>query len=112
MAPSLELLLHQVHGVLADLLGPPRAGLPGEDGVNRIGCKGQNPPQGRLRHLKLLSDGTERHPGPPQLNGGTLSVLYEGFPRPFPHHCHLAAELENAEIRLQYKVLPNKVFLS
>ncbi len=97
MATFLELILHRVHGVLADLLGPPRAGLPGEDGVNGIGlCKGQNPPQGRLRHLKLLPDSTERHPCPPQLNGGTLGVLFEDFPIPFPHHCHLAAELENA----------------
>ena len=82
-----------------------------DDGVNGIGhCKVQNPPQGRLRHLKLLPDGTERHAGPPQLNGGPLGILFEGFPRPFPNHYQLATVLENAEICPLYKWPPNKKF--
>ncbi len=73
-------LLHQLHGLLADLSGPPRHWLPGGDwqgGV--VPGNGQNHPQGRLRHLQLLPDGSQSNSSPPELHCSPFGVSFEIF---------------------------------
>ena len=41
---------------------------------------GQNPPQGRLRHLQLLPDGSQSNPSPPELHCSPFGVSFEIFP--------------------------------
>jgi hypothetical protein len=45
--------------------------------------EGQDPPQGPLKHLKLIPDSAERHFGPPQLNCSPLVIFFEVFPDMF-----------------------------
>ena len=65
------------------LTGPTWDWLPGGDQQGGIlPGKGQNPPQGRLWHLELLPDCTQRDPSPPELHCcpfGVLSKVFSGL---------------------------------
>jgi hypothetical protein len=87
--------------------------LPGLDGVEGVGlCKGEDPPQGPLRHLELFPDIAERNLGPPELNCSPFVFVFQAFPC-YVFYCSLPETgLESAKDLLLCKRLPNEKFLS
>ncbi len=67
-------------GEHADFPQPPLNRLPELDLVEGVGpFEGQNPPQGPLKHLKLIPENAERHFGPPQINCSPLVIFFLGY---------------------------------
>ena len=110
MALSLSIL----NGVVINLYLPAGTGLRGDGGVHVVGlCKGQDQPQGPLRHLKLVTDVLGEDLGPPQLKSPPFGGLFKLFACCYLYRSHGEFQLRKCErIQCLLKGPPKYYFLS